>query len=215
MSSVILWSWPSRLLLLNLSILLHKIRGWERYRVTSIKCLLVPVTATGITFHMRAGLSHLSPSPLTTTKTLKPTKKDILHPKTKKKPQRDGRKNAIMIKSNPIPTGWETHKLKNNYTVEALPLEWKFWAACQTPQPGGLASGGGDSRVSGFEGQQCLIADCHRTGENRNSTLGGCTQGFIPDPRDKICDLLRAWARPTRWYWRVSSRGRGNYFKHK
>ena len=23
-----------------------------------------------------------------------------------------------MIKSNPIPTGWATHKLKNNYTTE-------------------------------------------------------------------------------------------------
>ena len=105
-------------------------------------------------------------------KTLKPTKKDILHPKTKKKPQQDGRKSAIMIKSNPILTGWATHKLKNNYTIEALPLEWKFGAACQTPQPAGLASGA-DSRVSGFEGQQHLIADCHRTGQTETLLLDG------------------------------------------
>ena len=32
-----------------------------------------------------------------------PSKKDSLHPKTKKKPQRDGRRGTIMIQSNPIP----------------------------------------------------------------------------------------------------------------
>ena len=31
-------------------------------------------------------------------KMLEPTKKDILHPKTKKKPQQDGRRGAIAIK---------------------------------------------------------------------------------------------------------------------
>ena len=50
-------------------------------------------------------------------------KKDTLHPKTKKKPQRDGRRGAIMIKSNPIPAGWVTHKLENNYITEVLPWE--------------------------------------------------------------------------------------------
>ena len=45
-------------------------------------------------------------------------RKDTLHQKTKKKPQQDCRRRAIMIKSNPIPTGWVTHKLeKNNTTV--------------------------------------------------------------------------------------------------
>ena len=35
-----------------------------------------------------------------------PPKKDIPCLKTKKKLQRDGRRDAIMIKSNPIPAGW-------------------------------------------------------------------------------------------------------------
>ena len=30
---------------------------------------------------------------------------------------------AIMIKSNPIPAGWATQKLENNYTTEVFPLE--------------------------------------------------------------------------------------------
>ena len=41
----------------------------------------------------------------------------------KNKPQRDGRKGAITIKSNPIPAGWVTHNLENNYTTKVLPEE--------------------------------------------------------------------------------------------
>ena len=61
------------------------------------------------------------------------------------------------IKSNPVPAGWVTHKLEN-YTTEVLPQEWKFSAPRQAPQPGGLATGGGAPKASGFEGQQGLIA---------------------------------------------------------
>ena len=42
-------------------------------------------------------------------KTLEPNKKDTLHPN----PQHNGRKGAIMIKSNPIHARWVTHKLEN------------------------------------------------------------------------------------------------------
>ena len=35
-------------------------------------------------------------------------KKDNLHPKTKKKPQQDGRRGTITIKSNPTSYGWVT-----------------------------------------------------------------------------------------------------------
>ena len=51
-----------------------------------------------------------------------PPKKDSPHPKTKKKPQQDGKRGAITIKSNPIPTGWVTHKLENSNTKEVLAL---------------------------------------------------------------------------------------------
>ena len=54
---------------------------------------------------------------------LHPTEKDILHPKTKKKPQGDGRRGEIMVKSNPTHAGWVTHKLENNYIAEVLPQE--------------------------------------------------------------------------------------------
>ena len=54
---------------------------------------------------------------------LEPTNKDILCPKTKKKPQQDGRRSTTAIKANPIPAGWVTHKLENNYIAEVLPQE--------------------------------------------------------------------------------------------
>ena len=57
------------------------------------------------------------------TEELEPTKKkDTLRSKTKEKLQQDRRRGTIMIKSNPIPTRWETHKLENNITKEVLPL---------------------------------------------------------------------------------------------
>ena len=41
-------------------------------------------------------------------KSLEPTEKedDTLYLKTEKKPQKDGRRGTLMIKSNPIPTMW-------------------------------------------------------------------------------------------------------------
>ena len=67
-------------------------------------------------------------------KTLELTKKNTPHPKTKK-PQWDGRRGAITIKSNPITAGWVTHKLENTYTTEVHPLEWRFWAPRLASQP--------------------------------------------------------------------------------
>ena len=90
-------------------------------------------------------------------KTLEFTKKGSPHPETKEKPQWDGRRGAITIKSNPITTGWVTHKLENTYTTEVHPLEWRFWAPRQASQPGSLATGGGIPRESDFEGYRDLI----------------------------------------------------------
>ena len=56
--------------------------------------------------------------------------KRYLHPKTRKKSRWDGRRGAIIIKSNPISAGWVTHKLQNSYTAEVFLLVWKFWALC-------------------------------------------------------------------------------------
>ena len=56
-------------------------------------------------------------------RTLEPTKKkDTPCPKTKRKPEQDGRKGVIVIKSNPISAGWVTHRLENNNTKEVLTL---------------------------------------------------------------------------------------------
>ena len=80
-------------------------------------------------------------------KTLELTKKDTPPPKTKEKLQWDGMRGTMRIKSNPITTGWVSHKLENNYNTEDHPLEWSFLAPRQASQPGG-----GIPRESDFEG---------------------------------------------------------------
>ena len=50
-----------------------------------------------------------------------PPKKDTPRSKTKKL-QQDSRREAITIKSNPIPARWVTHRLENNNTKEVLAL---------------------------------------------------------------------------------------------
>ena len=47
--------------------------------------------------------------------------KDTPHSK-KKKPQQDGMKDSIKIKSNPISGEWVTHKLENDSIKEVLQL---------------------------------------------------------------------------------------------
>ena len=68
-------------------------------------------------------------------------KKISPHPKTKKKPQWDGRRGSTMIKSNPIPARCVTHKLENNNTKEFLQLLWRFWTPLQASQPWNLTKG--------------------------------------------------------------------------
>ena len=63
-------------------------------------------------------------------------KKDILLPKTKRKPQWDNRRGTFAIISNPIPTGQAIHELKNTYFTEFLPQEGEFQAPRQAPEPG-------------------------------------------------------------------------------
>ena len=72
---------------------------------------------------MKTPQSQLTAEQPTNKKMLEPTKKENLHPKTKKKPQQDGKRGATTIKSNRIPATWATHKLENNYTTEDLPQE--------------------------------------------------------------------------------------------
>ena len=111
-------------------------------------------------------------------RSLEPTKKDILHQKTKKKPQQDSKKDTFVIKSNPIPTGWATPKLENKYITEVFPQKWEYWAPHQAPQPDGLALGGA-SELLALKASGTWVQELHRTGGNRDSTLGGCTPGFM------------------------------------
>ena len=55
-----------------------------------------------------------------------PSNKVFPSPKTKEKPQLDGKSGTITIKSNPILARWVTHKLENNNTKEVLSLLWRF-----------------------------------------------------------------------------------------
>ena len=113
------------------------------------------------------------------------TKKDTPHPKTKEKPQWDGRRGAITTKSNPITAGWVTHKLDNNYTTKVHPLEWRFWAPRQSSQPGGPAMGGGIPENQTLKASRIWLQDFDRTGENRDSTLEGHKVVCASGPRGK------------------------------
>ena len=81
-------------------------------------------------------------------------KKDTPCPKTKKKPQWDGRRDEITIKSNSIPAGWVTHKLENSKTKEVLPLLWRFWTPHQASPYGDLTKELGIHKEYGHEGQR-------------------------------------------------------------
>ena len=76
-------------------------------------------------------------------------KKDTPCPKTKKKPQRDGRRSTIMIKSNPMPAGGQWYQ-RSSCTVVKV----------QNPKSGypawGPDKGTGSPRESDLEGQRDL-----------------------------------------------------------
>ena len=91
---------------------------------------------------------------------LETTKKD--HSISKDKPQQDGRRDTITIKSNPISTRWVTHWLENNNNKGVLPLLWRCWTSHQASQPGDLTEGLGIPRESDLEGQWDLL-DFHWT----------------------------------------------------
>ena len=90
-------------------------------------------------------------------RTLEPTKKRYHTSKDKLQWYGNHCRGAIMIQSNPTPTGWVTHKLENNDINEVLPLLWRFWAPHQRSQAGDLEKRLGIPREYDFEGQCNLI----------------------------------------------------------
>ena len=128
--------------------------------------------------------------------TNKQTNKYTPHPQSKDKPQQDGRRSAIMIKSNPILARWITHKLRNNNTKEVLPLLWMFCTPHQASQPGDPAKGLGTQgirlwRPAGF--------DCRTSkglGEIETPILW--TKSYMhQDPGERSHDPTGNWTRPT------------------
>ena len=103
-------------------------------------------------------------------------KKNTLCPKTKKKPQQDdGRRDTIMIKSNPIPPRWVTYKLENDNTKKVFSLLWMFWI----PQFPSLGIWQRDWESPGNPTLKDIgvwLQNFHRMGGNRDSTLGGHKQ---------------------------------------
>ena len=123
--------WPSRRWMVTMTFRHYKPRHqwWQEESFRRLVqdgrvegCVLTSCESTGITTNCWTIIDR---------KTLEVTKKVTPHPKTKEKPQWDGRRGATTIKSNPITTGWVTHKLENTYTTEVYPLEWRFWAPRQ------------------------------------------------------------------------------------
>ena len=106
-------------------------------------------------------------------KRLEPTKNDSLYPKTKKKPEWDGKRQYKQI-PYPLSGG---NRLENN-SSKVPSLLWRFWTPCQAPQPGDLTKGLGIPRESGLECQQDLIIGFQRTEGNKDYSLGGHNQNF-------------------------------------
>ena len=111
---------------------------------------------------------------------LEPTKSDTQCPKTKK-PQQDGRKGEITIKSNLIPTRCVIHKLEKNTTKVVLLLVvvllhlWRFIVPHQASQPGNLAKKKKKRKIPGnlaLKLSGVWLQDFHRTGGNRDSIVG-------------------------------------------
>ena len=109
-------------------------------------------------------------------KPLEHTKKDSLHPKTKR-PQQGDRRGTIRIKSNSIPLGGQP-------TNRKIIISQKFSHRSESSEP--------HTRLPNVEGWSCekppehlalkaskVLTGSPQTRENRNSTLGGCTLGLV------------------------------------
>ena len=141
---------------------------------------------------------------------LEPTKKDTLHPKTKKKPQRYGRSGTIVIKSNPIHDRWVTHKLENNYTTEGLHRRESSEPHIRLPS---LGVWQWEEELQRIWLWRWVGFDCRNStklGETETQFLKGAHSVLCtPRHREKSSDLISNWVRFTCWCWRVFFGGGG------
>ena len=113
---------------------------------------------------------------------LEPTKKRYPCPKTKKKPEQDGRRDTITIKSNPIPTRWLTHKLENNNIKEVLPLLWRLGIPHQASHLGTDKGTGNPQRIWPWRPVGFDYKTSTGLGETETPVLEG-TNKPLPAPR--------------------------------
>ena len=132
---------------------------------------------------------------------LESTKNNIPYPKTNKKPQWDGGKSTITIKSNPTPTEWVTqwvtHNLENNNTKEVLPLLWRLIT--------GLPQDWGKQRLQSWRAQ---IKSCmHQDPEERSSDP---TAEPVQETKPKLCASVEGFPVEA-WVGRGLPQGQGHW----
>lgn len=109
------------------------------------------------------------------------------------------RVGEIMIKLNPTPNGWESHKLENEYIIAAF-LRSKYPKPhVRTSQPRGSGNGGGAQENLALKASKVSSQEVCRIWGNRNSllysirkfshTLGSRGKADLGD-RGRIANLL-------------------------
>ena len=119
-------------------------------------------------------------------KTLELTRKDTPHPKTREKPQWDGRRGTITIKSNPITAGWVTHRLEKTYTTKST--QWSEGSEPHVRLPS-LGSGNGRRNPQRIRLWRPVGFDCRTStglGETETPLLEGTHEVVrVAGPRGK------------------------------
>ena len=122
------------------------------------------------------------------------------------------KRGAIMIKSNPIPTRWVTHRLENNNTKEVLPLLWRFWIPHSVePSLGDSTKGLWIPRESGLEGLQGIITGLPEDwGKQRLQSWKAQTKFCLQqDPEERRSDPTGDWTKTTGYCGKASWGGMG------
>ena len=110
-----------------------------------------------------------------------------------------------MVKSNPIPVEWVTHKLENKYITEVIPQEYELLS----PKSGSPTCGYGIGRRSSeniwlWKPVASNRKDFTEPREKETPLLEG-TQGLVcTRTQEKVSDFIGAWVRPSCGSWRVS-----------
>ena len=111
-----------------------------------------------------------------------------------------------MMKSNPIPSGWMTHKLENNNTKEVLNPTSGFPANSQPKGPPIPRF----PRESALKASRIGLQDFHKTGETTDSSLRGHKQIFRHTKTQRKGASVGGSPVEEGWVRRGSPQGRGH-----